>query len=101
MGCEGSKDKKPDTLEDDGAPKPKNRAPAKAAAAKPKASSKANATEIANASRVKLCREIVSKMDSSGDGVMQQDELQILVKHLDPAFINVPTNQIQITDPKI
>ena len=40
-------------------------------------------------------------MDSSGDGVMQQDELQILVKHLDPAFINVPTNQIQITDPKI
>ena len=40
-------------------------------------------------------------MDSSGDGDMQQDELQILVKHLDPAFINVPTNQIQIQDPKI
>jgi hypothetical protein len=48
-----------------------------------------------------LCREIASKINSSGSGVMQQDELQILVKHLDPAFINVPTNQIQIQDPKI
>ena len=52
-------------------------------------------------SLVKLCREIASKINISGNGVMQQDELQILVKHLDPAFINVPINQIEITDPKI
>lgn len=54
-----------------------------------------------NTAKMKLCREIVHKLDSTSDGVMQQDELKIIVKHLDPTFINVPTNQIQIEDPKL
>jgi Ca2+-binding EF-hand superfamily protein len=96
MGCQGSKDPKPGAKAED-APK---KAPAKKPAPKPK-STTATASELAQANKQKLCREIVDKMDESGDGVMQQEELQILVKHLDPAFINVPTHQIQIQDPKI
>ena len=37
-------------------------------------------------SRRRLCNEIVEKLDKTGDGIMQHDELQMLVKHLDPGI---------------
>merc|ERR1712028_178995 len=96
MGCGGSKDenKEKEEFKESGA-KPT----AKNSTTKPAA--KKNAADNTAANKNKLCREIVNKLDSSGDGIMQQDELRILVKHLDPAYINVPTDQIQIQDPKV
>jgi len=96
MGCGGSKDenKEKEEFKESGAKPTAKNSTAKPAAPK-------NAANNTAANKNKLCREIVNKLDSSGDGIMQQDELRILVKHLDPAYINVPTDQIQIQDPKV
>eukprot|EP00656_Telonema_subtile_P054119 TRINITY_DN799_c0_g1_i5.p1 TRINITY_DN799_c0_g1~~TRINITY_DN799_c0_g1_i5.p1 ORF type:complete len:368 (-),score=106.31 TRINITY_DN799_c0_g1_i5:87-1190(-) len=60
-------------------------------------------TDRAHASEVKRkqCEEIVDHLDSSGDGVLQAEELQLLVKHLYPNFINVCVKDIPLDDPKI
>jgi hypothetical protein len=97
MGCGGSKDGKKEEQQEfnESDAKPTNK-PTNSTAAPKK-----SAADTSAATKNKLCREIVDKLDSSGDGIMQQDELRILVKHLDPAYINVPTDQIQIQDPKV
>ena len=60
---------------------------------KPKSSS--------NAAKHKKCQEIVDKLDTDGNGVMSKKELQLLVKHLYPNFINIPAANIKLDDPKI
>jgi len=47
------------------------------------------------------CMEIVDKLDTDNNGVMSKAELQLLVKHLYPNFINIPAANIKLDDPKI
>jgi len=53
------------------------------------------------ASKLKLCREIVSHFDANGDGIMQAEELRLLVKHLDPEMLHIPQREISLGDQKI
>jgi len=51
--------------------------------------------------KMKQCREIVSALDESHDGILQASELRKLVKHLYPEFINVSEADISEKHPRI
>jgi len=55
----------------------------------------------ASAIKKKQCEDIVDHLDSSNDGILQADELQLLVKHLYPNFINVCVKDIPLDNEKI
>eukprot|EP00658_Telonema_sp_P-2_P080115 TRINITY_DN7903_c0_g2_i2.p3 TRINITY_DN7903_c0_g2~~TRINITY_DN7903_c0_g2_i2.p3 ORF type:complete len:141 (+),score=48.25 TRINITY_DN7903_c0_g2_i2:193-615(+) len=86
MGCGGSKDGKsngdgPGRTDPNGAPT-------------------AMETEV-NQKKMQQCVEIVDTLDTSKDGILQPEELQLLVKHLYPCFINVCVKDIPLDNPKI
>merc|ERR1712139_764007 len=66
-----------------------------------KAMQLASSETINSGPKLQLIEQIVNHMDTSADGIMQKDELKIMVKHLDPTFVNTPAHEIQIDDPKI
>lgn len=71
--------------------------------ARPEDAPKDSDTGLVHASEVKRkqCKDIVDHLDTSKDGILQAEELQLLVKHLYPNFINVCVKDIPLDCDKI